>query len=136
MYFTQSEQTGIFGTVVCSAEGTLMAAVEGTTGDAGPIWTSVDSGATWVAAWTAPVASTWNVFPAMSADGSTLLGINQADGSSPVNTLLSEAPVPAEAVFVKGTRGAALRLVYLGGNRWAVIDATGSLQALDAAAPN
>jgi hypothetical protein len=136
MHFTQSAQDGRFDTVVCSAEGDVMAAVEGSTlTQGGPIWTSVDAGATWVAAWTAPAVTVWNVFPAMSADGSTLLGMNQATDVSSTYTLLSVAPTPSTPVVIKGTRGAALRLVYLGGNTWAVIEATGSLQALDASPP-
>jgi hypothetical protein len=122
--FTQHLAGKRIASVACSVDCSIMAAAEWD----GPIWTSVDDGATWVAAWD-PGVSLLNVAPAMSADGGTLLGMFQVDPSSGPLPFVSYAPGASDPVVVKGTTGASIRLVYLGGDRFAVIEATGSLQA-------
>jgi hypothetical protein len=80
-------------------------------------------------------STSWASPIAMSADGRTLTGVMVLQPAGDWNTLLSTAPDGTDSIVIRGTRGAAVRLVYLGADQWAVIEATGALQALTHTAP-
>ncbi len=110
-----------FTSVACSLDCAVMVAVEW----GGPTWSSVDGGRSWVPGGPYSLLAT---SLALTADGGTLLGVDQMPATP--SPFTSVAPASGDVVVVKGTQGSAMRLLYLGDGTFLVIEATGALQAM------
>jgi hypothetical protein len=129
--FTQRLAGRRFTSVTCSADGAIQTAMQEPDGILyAPMWVSSDEGSSWVPGVGWGSAIPWANFPAMSADGSVVLGILQSTPTSAAHVVYWPSRWPGVPVTISGTAGASIRFVHLGDGTWAVVDATGTLEAM------